>query len=76
MGRWTPCKRRNFIKKLKSFGFQLPETGGRHFYMRYESYTLTLPGNKEYSVPQIKMLLREIEIGTEKKISFEEWQRL
>ena len=76
MGKWQPCKRRDFIKKLKKFGFESPEPGGRHFYMRYGSYTLTLPNNKEYSVPQIRMLLKEIEHGINKKISFEEWTNL
>jgi len=35
MGKWKPCKRRDFIKKLKKLGFEAPEPGGRHFYMRY-----------------------------------------
>ena len=76
MGNWKPLKRREFIKKLKKFGFQSPEPGGRHFYMRYGTYTLTLPNNKEYSVPQIKMLLREIEHGVKKKISIDIWEIL
>ena len=76
MGKWKPCKRRDFIKKLKKLGFEPPEPGGRHFYVRYGAYTLTLPGNKEYYVPQIKMLLKEIESGTSKKISLEEWEKL
>ena len=76
MGKWTPCKRRDFIKKLKEIGFEQPEPGGRHFYMRYGTYTLTLPSNKEYSVPQIKMLLKEIECGINKKISPGEWENL
>lgn len=76
MGKWTPCKRRDFIKKLREIGFEPPEPGGRHFYMRYGTYTLTLPRNKEYSVPQIKMLLKEIEHGINKKISPEEWENL
>ena len=76
MGKWKPCKRREFIKKLKKFGFGQPEPGGRHFYMRYETYTLTLPNNKEYSIPQVKMLLKEIENGIKQKISFEEWENL
>ena len=42
--------------------------------MRYGAYTLTLPNNKEYSVPQIKMLLSEIEQGINKKIPLEEWE--
>ena len=76
MGKWKPCKRRDFIKKLKKLGFEPPEPGGRHFYMRYGTYTLTLPGNREYSVPQLKMLLNEIEHGIRKKISLEEWEKL
>jgi len=76
MGKWNPCKRRDFIKKLREIGFEPPEPGGRHFYMRYGTYTFTLPSNKEYSVPQIKMLLKEIERGINKKISPEEWKIL
>jgi predicted RNA binding protein YcfA (HicA-like mRNA interferase family) len=76
MGKWKPCKRKDFIKKLKKLGFGSPEPGGRHFYMRHHTYTLTLPSNKEYSVPQIKMLINEIEHGTGKKISIGEWERL
>jgi predicted RNA binding protein YcfA (HicA-like mRNA interferase family) len=74
MLKWKPCKRRDFIKKLKKLGFKSPEHGGRHFYMRYGSYTLTIPSNKEYSVPQVRMLLNEIEHGIKKKISLEEWE--
>lgn len=76
MGQWKPCKRRDFIKKLKRFGFKPPEPGGRHFFMRYVTYTLTLPNNREYSVPQIKMLLNEIGSGINKKMSLEEWENL
>jgi len=51
-------------------------SGGRHYYMRYGTYTLTLPSNKEYSVPQLKMLLNEIEMGTQLSITAEGWQDL
>jgi hypothetical protein len=44
--------------------------------MRYGTYTLTLPSNKEYSVPQVKMLLNEIDHGIGKKISIKEWENL
>jgi len=44
--------------------------------MRHGKFTLALPSNAEYSIPQIKMLLKEIELGIKKKISLEEWQRL
>jgi hypothetical protein len=76
MARWGPCKRKDFIAKLMKFGFESPEPGGRHFYMRHGTYTLTLPSDTEYSVPQIKMLLKEIEAGIKKKISLEDWQKL
>ena len=76
MGKWKPCKRREFIKKLKKFGFGPPEPGGPYFYMRHGTYTLTLPRNREYSVPQIKMLPNEIEHGINRKISLKEWENL
>jgi hypothetical protein len=44
--------------------------------MRYGTYTFTLPNNKEYSVPQVKMLLNEIEHSIRKEISVEEWEEL
>ena len=44
--------------------------------MRYGTFTLTLPHNTEYSIPQIKMLLKEIELGLKKKIPLEEWEKL
>jgi len=72
MVKWNPCKRKDFIKKLKRLGFKSPEPGGRHFYMRYGNYTLAIPDNKEYSVAQVRMLLNEIEHGIKKKISLEE----
>ncbi|MBW1720196.1 MAG: type II toxin-antitoxin system HicA family toxin [Deltaproteobacteria bacterium] len=76
MPKLRPCKRRDFIRKLKKIGFKAPEPGGRHFYMRYGIYTLTLPSNKEYSVPQVKMLIKEIERGIHQKIPLDEWESL
>jgi len=76
MARWAPCKRKDFIAKLRKLGFEAPEPGGRHFYMRHGNFTLSLPSNTEYSVPQIKMLLKEIEVGINKKISLGDWQKL
>lgn len=76
MPRWTPCKRRNFIKKLLKLGFDKPESGGRHFYMRYGSNVLTIPNNPEYSVPQLKMMIKELENIVGRRISLEEWEEL
>ena len=76
MARWSPCKRKDFIKKLRKLGFAPPEPGGRHFYARHGTYTLTLPSNAEYSVPQLRMLLDEIEIGTGIKMTAKAWHDL
>ena len=76
MGKWTPCKRRDFIRKLMKLGFESPEPGGKHFYMRHGSFTITLPNNTEYSIPQIKMLAKEIEFGIKRKIPLGEWEKL
>jgi len=76
MPKWRPCKRRDFIKKLKRIGFAAPEPGGNHFYMRYGTYTFTVPSNQEFSVPQVRTLLKEIEQGIKKEISLDEWERL
>ncbi|MFH1562326.1 MAG: type II toxin-antitoxin system HicA family toxin [Nitrospirota bacterium] len=57
-------------------GFSNPEPGSRHFYMRYGEYTLTIPNNPEYSVPQIKVLLQELSEVLEKEITVDEWHNL
>jgi hypothetical protein len=44
--------------------------------MRYGSYTLAIPSNAEFSVPQLKMLLKEVQQITGKKIPLKEWQEL
>ena len=44
--------------------------------MRYGTYTFTLPSNQEYSVPQVKTLLKEIEQGIRKEIPLDDWERL
>jgi hypothetical protein len=44
--------------------------------MRYGTHTLTIPSNAEYSVPQLKTLLKEVERIMGRKISLPEWQDL
>jgi len=76
VGSWSPCKRIVFIRKLRRLGFSSPEPGGRHFFMRHGRYTLTLPSNSEYSVPQLRMLLHEVEQGAGIRIDQERWAGL
>ena len=74
--KWVPCKRRDFIRKLKKLGFSDFETGGRHGIMRYRSYKQVIPSNREYSVLQMKMLLRQVKEKLNRDISVDEWNNL
>lgn len=76
MSRWTPCKRRDFVKKLRKLGFEGAFSGTKHQFMVYEEYRLTIPSNDEYSVPQLRMMIREVEEILERDITIEEWNSL
>jgi len=76
VSRWTPCKRREFIRRLRSLGFDGPFSGSRHQFLVYEESRLTIPSNDEYSVPQLRMMLREASMILRREISLEEWDRL
>ena len=76
MSRWTPCKRRDFIRKIRKLGFDGPYSGTRHQFMIWKEERLTVPSNAEYSVPQLKMMLLEITDIIEREITLDEWQNL
>lgn len=76
MSRLTPCKRRDFIKKLRKLGFEKPRSGTRHQFMVYQQCRLTIPSNSEYSVPQLRMMIREIETIIARQINIDEWNEL
>ena len=76
MSRLTPCKRKDFIKKLRKLGFESPKSGTRHQFMVYQQYRLTIPSNTEYSVPQLKMMIREVEAIITRQITIHEWNEL
>jgi len=76
MSRWVPCKRQDFIRRLRQIGFDGPFSGTRHQFMVYENHRLAMPSNAEYSVPQLRMMLREVEEITGHSISVDEWNRL
>lgn len=73
MSQWSPCKRRDFIHRLCKLGFEGPFAGTRHHFMVYQGQRLAIPSNREYSVPQLKMMLRETEAIIGRKITAEEW---
>ena len=78
MSRLNPCKRKDFIKKLRKLGFEQPRSGTRHQFMIYQQYRLTIPSNSEYSVPQLKMWSRAsqglVENSEPRRLS-DYWQR-
>lgn len=73
MSRWTPCKRADFIRKLRPLGFDGPFSGTRHQFMIYSQKRLAIPSNAEYSVPQLRMLIREVETILGRAIGLENW---
>ena len=75
MSQWRPCKRRDFIRRLRKLGFEGPYTGTRHQFMVYKQHRLAIPSTAEYSVPQLRMVLREVEQMVNRQISAEEWGR-
>ncbi len=47
MNQWYPCKRRDFIRRLRKLNFDGPYSGTRHQFMIYEQQRLTIPTNSE-----------------------------
>ncbi len=76
MSRLTPCKRKDFIKKMRKLGFDSPKSGTRHQFMVYQQYRLSIPSNSEYFVPQLKMMIREVEEIIDRQITIDEWNEL
>lgn len=76
MSRWNPCKRNEFIRRLRQLGFNGPYSGTKHQFMLFGQHRLAIPSNAEYSVPQLRMMVREVESIVRREISADEWNRL
>ncbi len=76
MSRWTPCKRREFSRRLRQLGFDGPWSGTRHQFLISGDHRLTIPSNDEYSVAQLKMMIQEAEGILGRQITLEEWNQL
>ena len=76
MSRWTPCKRREFIRRLRGLGFDGPFAGTRHQFLTYQEHRLAIPSKEEFSVPQLRMMLREAAFLLGREVTLEEWERL
>jgi hypothetical protein len=44
--------------------------------MVYQQHRLVIPSNREYSVPQLRMMLREVEAILGRKVTDTEWNNL
>lgn len=75
MSRWKPCKRRLFVQRLRRLGFEGPYSGTRHQFLVYQQQRLAIPSNAEYSVPQLRMMLREVEEILGRAVPLAEWER-
>jgi len=69
-------KRREFVRRLRKVGFDGPYSGTQHHFMVYQQHRLAIPSNTEYSVPQLRMMLREVEEIINRNITVEFWDRL
>ena len=76
MSRWRPCKRRDFVRRLRQLGFEGPYAGSRHHFLVFEHHRLAIPSDTEYSVPQLRMMVRELEAILDRRLSADEWNRL
>ena len=76
MSRWSPCKRGDFVRRLRPLSFDGLYSGAKHQFMIYGQHRLTVPSNAEYSVPQLRMMLREVEAIIGRQITAEEWDSL
>lgn len=76
MSQWKPCKRRDFIRRLRKLGFEGLYSGTRHQFMVYGKRRLAIPSNAEYSVPQLRMMIREVEEILNCEINADGWNKL
>ncbi len=80
MDGWRPTKRRDFIRKfirkLRILGFEGPYSGTRHQFMVLSRRRQTIPTNTDYSVPQLRVLIRQVESILARRVSADEWNSL
>jgi hypothetical protein len=61
---------------MRCLGFEGIFSGAKHQFMVLEESRLTLPSNEEYSVPQLRMMVRVVEGIIGREITLEEWTQL
>ncbi|HAV62120.1 MAG TPA: hypothetical protein DCY13_07120 [Verrucomicrobiales bacterium] len=61
---------------MRILGFEGPFSGTRHEFMVFGEHRQTVPSNTEFSVPQLKMLLRQVGLILGRKVDAAEWEGL
>jgi hypothetical protein len=61
---------------LRNLGFDGPFSGTKHQFMVYSQHRLAIPSNAEYSIPQLRFMIREVENIIGRPISADDWNRL
>lgn len=64
------------MRRLRRLGFDGPFAGTRHQFMVYEEHRLAIPSNAEFSVPQLRMMLREVAEVIGRAVTLSEWDGL
>jgi len=64
------------MRRLQALGFSGPFSGTRHQFMVSGQHRQTIPTNSEYSVPQTRMLLRQVESILGRPVSLAAWDSL
>ena len=57
-------------------GFDGPFSGTKHQFMILTNHRLAIPSNEDYSVSQVKFMLKEVESILGRKVLIEEWDSL
>lgn len=57
-------------------GFEGPYSGTRQQILIRANHRFTIPSNAEYSVPQLRLLLREVETILSREVTQDEWAAL
>jgi hypothetical protein len=76
MSQWSPCKRVDFIRRLRRIGFNGPYSGPKHEFLVFDNHRMTIPTNSEFTVPQSRMMLREAGEILGRNIILVEWNNL
>jgi hypothetical protein len=61
---------------LRALGFEGPFSGTKHQFMTFANHRQTIPSNDEYSVPQLRMMIREVESIIGREITATAWNNL